>query len=330
MALMKVEQADRTSQCKWKYRWIMIFLRCMRRGISVCGVIMAVLGGGLLVYRVIVPRRLAEAVDLNLESLAPVDEDLKPSIHENRSLEIESGESSGANSSNVNGSLLITDEDAIVLEKFFEKQLSNEWSEEIRNSTPTLLYELYTRSPKGGGPLQYLSVTRYLEPKDTTQVMMFVANMNALKKAKYVETFETLDIYKETGIEIWHAVRSYPFGKRDYVAASRIWKNEADGSYLCCTKGCPNHPKAPKATCTRVDLYYSAWRIKQVPRGGVEVKMYYTEDTKSNLSSFGLLFHSKIWSYVKECEKMLSEYIKNEYNENVLENASKYVQALKK
>lgn len=86
--------------------------------------------------------------------------------------------------------------------------------------------------------MQYLSTTRYKSIEDTNQIKNFIMDNNYKKEwdDKFLK-IEQLEVDTNTGIEILHIIKKYPFiGKREYILATKLWEKTEDQSYLCVTK----------------------------------------------------------------------------------------------
>ncbi|KAI5069308.1 hypothetical protein GOP47_0015609 [Adiantum capillus-veneris] len=183
---------------------------------------------------------------------------------------------------------LITYQHLKDLESCFQSENSGSWHGIIPNRVlPTLEYKLLGRSPKGRGPMQYLSTTRYKYYPDTNQIRDFMTdNDYKLKNDKLLKSFTVLDFDSDTGIETWHAIKAYPvIGSREYVLATKLWERVADQTHFCVTKAC-DHPKAPKPKHIVIKSYLSGWRISKAKEGrGCEMKIFHQEDEyiKKNL-----------------------------------------------
>eukprot|EP00250_Pteridium_aquilinum_P014154 c21813_g1_i1 orf=815-2122(+) len=187
------------------------------------------------------------------------------------------------------------------------------WEPMMERAIPGMTYRAWRRDPQDG-PTEYRSCTVF---EDATAEMVKDFYWDDEFRSEwddmiiYMKSLESCD---ETGAEIAHWVRKFPFfcSDREYLIGRRIY--ECGGTYFCITKGVPYSGVPRQKKPRRVDVYSSSWCIRAVEspqtgqRTACEVTFFHSEDMGIQKDIAKLGVRQGMWNCVRKMEPGLRKY----------------------
>lgn len=188
------------------------------------------------------------------------------------------------------------------------------WELMMERSIPGMTYQAWRRDPQEG-PTEYRSRTIF---EDATPAMVKDFYWDDEFRPQWDDMIiytKSLESCAETGAEIAHWVRKFPFfcSDREYLIGRRIY--ESGGIYFCITKGVPYSEVPRQKKPRRVDVYSSSWCIRAVesPQTGqmtaCEVTFFHSEDMGIQRDIAKLGVRQGMWNCVRKMEPGLRKYM---------------------
>ncbi|KAI5065885.1 hypothetical protein GOP47_0018509 [Adiantum capillus-veneris] len=188
------------------------------------------------------------------------------------------------------------------------------WDLMMERSAPGMTYQAWRRDPKNG-PTEYKSRTIF---EDSTPELVKDFYWDDEFRSVWDDMLifaQSKEDCTETGAQIVHWVRKFPFfcSDREYLIGRRIF--EVDGSFYCVTKAVPYAAVPRRDKPLRVDVYNSSWCIRAgescVKKGQLtacEVMFFHAEDMHipKNIAKLGV--RQGMWGLVKKMEPGLRKY----------------------
>ncbi|MCO5563574.1 hypothetical protein L7F22_017219 [Adiantum nelumboides] len=222
----------------------------------------------------------------------------------------------GSGSINLARSAVSNDDLRDLHRRFHYKDGGRPWELMMERSVPGMSYLAWRREPlEYKGPTEYRSQTIF---EDATPDIVrdfywddeFRSNWDDM-----IIYMKSLESCTETGAEIAHWVRKFPFfcSDREYLIGRRIY--ESEGIYYCITKGVQYSKIPPQKKPRRVDVYASSWIVRAVespPTGQVtacEVTFFHSEDMGIQRDIAKLGVRQGMWNCVRKMEPGLRKYM---------------------
>ncbi|XP_039120239.1 phosphatidylcholine transfer protein-like isoform X1 [Dioscorea cayenensis subsp. rotundata] len=205
---------------------------------------------------------------------------------------------------------IISDDDLRNFMRDLEGTFNGEtWENVVEKKNGLVFYSAKCCRPRDGGPLKYLSFTRF--EKCCTELLRDFYMDNEYRKQwdKTVIFHNQLQVNEISGTEVGRTIKKFPlFTPREYVLAWRVWEGH-DKTFYCFIKDC-EHPLAPwQKKFVRVQNYRSGWRIRKVPgNDACEITMVHQEDAGMNIEMAKMAFSRGIWNYMCKMNHALREY----------------------
>lgn len=188
------------------------------------------------------------------------------------------------------------------------------WELMMERVASGMSYKAWRRDPQGG-PTEYRSRTVF---EDATPEMVKDFYWDDEFRSKWDDMLiytKSLEVCTETGSEVAHWVRKFPFfcSDREYLIGRRIYMS--GGTYFCITKGVPYSAIPRQNKPRRVDVYYSSWCIRAVEStkgngqlSACEVTFFHSEDMgiPRDIAKFGV--RQGMWGCVRKMEPGLRKY----------------------
>lgn len=188
------------------------------------------------------------------------------------------------------------------------------WVLMMERSAPGMIYQAWCRDPKEG-PTEYKSRTVF---EDSTPELV----KDFYWDDEFRSVWDDMLIYtkalegcEDTGAEIAHWIRKFPFfcSDREYLIGRRIF--ELGGTFFCITKAVPYAALPRRDKPLRVDIYYSSWCVraaKSTKNAGqmtaCEVTFFHAEDMHipKRIAKIGV--RQGMWGCVRKMEPGLRKY----------------------
>ncbi|KAI5061041.1 hypothetical protein GOP47_0023546 [Adiantum capillus-veneris] len=200
--------------------------------------------------------------------------------------------------------------------RYYYKDGGLPWELMMERSIPGMTYQAWRREPQElKGPTEYRSLTIFEDAapemvKDFYWDDEFRSNWDDM-----IIYMKSLESCAETGAEIAHWVRKFPFfcSDREYLIGRRIF--ESGGMYFCITKGVPYSKVPRQKRPRRVDVYASSWIVRAVesPQTGqltaCEVTFFHSEDMGIQRDIAKLGVRQGMWNCVRKMEPGFRKYM---------------------
>lgn len=188
------------------------------------------------------------------------------------------------------------------------------WDLMMERKAPGITYQAWRRDPPGG-LTEYRSHTVFEDASPEIVKDFYWDDDFRFAWDDMLIYTKVLEECTETGSEIAHWVRKFPFfcSDREYLIGRRIFKS--GNMYFCITKGVPYSAISRQNKPRRVDVYYSSWCIRAVESSSgngqltaSEVIFFHSEDMgiPRDIAKFGV--RQGMWSCVKKMEPGLRKY----------------------
>ncbi|KAH7292626.1 hypothetical protein KP509_29G078300 [Ceratopteris richardii] len=198
--------------------------------------------------------------------------------------------------------------------RFHNRDGGKPWELMMERSIPGMSYQAWRRDPQEG-PTEYRSRTVF---EDATPEIVKDFYWDDEFRPEWDDMIiytKSLESCTDTGAEIAHWVRKFPFfcSNREYLIGRRIY--ESGGTFFCITKGVPYNQVPRQKKPRRVDVYSSSWCIRAVEspqtaqKTACEVIFLHSEDMgiQKDLAKLGV--RQGMWNCVKKMEPGLRKYM---------------------
>eukprot|EP00250_Pteridium_aquilinum_P012195 c20560_g1_i1 orf=628-1962(+) len=188
------------------------------------------------------------------------------------------------------------------------------WDLTMERSAPGIYYQAWRRDPQDG-PVEYKSRTVFEDANPELVKDFYWDDEFRLVWDDMLIYAKTLEVCMDTGADIVHWVRKFPFfcSDREYIMGRRIF--EVEGTFFCVTKVVPYAAVPRREKPLRVDTYYSSWCIRAVEsmknKGQMtacEVMFFHAEDMYIPKQIVKIGARQGMWGCVRRMEPALRKY----------------------